>query len=176
MALACALVSSGCFPDDWDGQPYQPPSTGGSSFVIDTNDTGPALDPLVGTWVSEGSDLSDLFAAFPFEYQSIEATFRADGVVNTEIIDGDGVRYVTTGTYTADAATTPGAILLQQVEPYEATLSGIYQVRGDELTYEVVQVSPDYGFIPPTPESGFGTTAGPSLSPGINVQTFERAR
>jgi len=176
-ALAVALLAGGCFADDWDGQPYQPGTTGGGTpFIPDTSDTGPALDPLVATWVSEGSDLSDLFAAFPFEYQSIEAGFRADGVVNTEIVDGDGVRYVTTGTYQIDTSTTPASIVLQQIEPYQATLAGIYQVTGDVLTYEVVQIQPDYGFIPPTPASGFGTTAGPSLSAGINVQTYERSR
>jgi len=130
----------------------------------------------VGTWVSEGSDLSDLFAGFPFEYRSIEASFRADGTVVTEIVDKDGASYITSGTYTIDATTTPASINLQQVEPYQAVLVGIYQVSGAELTYEVVQVQPDYGYIPPTPDSGFGSTAGPSLSPGINVQTYERAR
>jgi len=176
--LAGALFAGACFADDWDGQPYQPPSTGGgdTTYVVDTNDTGPALDPLVGTWVSEGSDLSDLFSGFPFEYQSIEASFRADGTVVTEIVDKDGASYITSGTYTIDASTTPASINLQQVEPYQAVLVGIYQVSGAELTYEVVQVQPDYGYIPPTPESGFGSTAGPSLSPGINVQTYERAR
>ena len=91
----------------------------------------------MGTWVSEGSDLSDLFAGFPFEYRSIEASFRADGTVVTEIVDKDGASYITSGTYTIDATTTPASINLQQVEPYQAVLVGIYQVSGAELTYEV---------------------------------------
>ncbi len=126
--------------------------------------------------MSEGSDLSDLFANFPFEYRSIEATFQANGTVTTEIIDKDGASYVTSGTWVADSSTSPASIQLQQVEPYQASLVGIFEVRGDTLTYEVVQVQPDYGYLPPTPESGFGTTSGSGLTQGINVQTYERAR
>ena len=51
---------------------------------------------------------------------------------------------------------------------------GIYEVDGNTLTYEVVQVDPDYGFTPPTPESGFGSTGGPNMTEGINVQVYRR--
>ena len=42
------------------------------------------------------------------------------------------------------------------------------------MTYEVVQTVPDYGYTPPTPTSGFGTTSGPGVSAGDNVQIYRR--
>jgi len=171
-------VLGGCFPDDWNGQPYRPdtdPATQPTfATVTDTANPTVATDPLVGVWISEGSDISPLFANLPFFYEYIEATFRADGTVVTLIEDRDGATYVTSGTYTNDPSTTPGVVTLQQLEPYEATLQGIYRVTGDELTYEVVQLTPDYGYTPPTPDEGFGSTSGPNLTPGVNVQTYVR--
>ena len=165
------LALTGCFPDDWNGQPYQPYSTP----VVSTDDTGVVEEAgLVGTWVSEGSDVSDLFSGIPFFYVYVEATFRGDGTVSTEIRDQDGAVYLTSGTWAADESTDPAAITLEQIEPYPAFLAGIYQIRGTELTYEVVQLTPDYGYSAPTPAGGFGSTAGPNLIPGVNVQTFER--
>ena len=166
-----ALLCAGCFPDDWDGKPYQPYTT-----PVGTDDTGAVAtdDGIVGTWVSEGSDLSDLFAGLPFFYVWVEASFRADGQVFTEIRDRDGATYTTSGTWTTDTSTDPATISLQQTEPYVAALAGIYAIDGDTMTYEVVQLTPDYGYQAPTPELGFGSTAGPNLVPGINVQTFER--
>ena len=81
-----------------------------------------------------------------------------------------------TGTWTADTSTEPGVVSLEQEEPYEAKASGIFAVDGAVLTYEVVQTEPDYGFSPPTPQGGFGSTNGPGVGPGDNVQTFRRAQ
>ena len=171
--LVPLLLLTACFPDDWDGQPYVPATTPVTTS-FDSNDTGVQAPSLVGTWVSEGRDISDLFTGVPFFYVAIEVDFRADGTVNTEITDQDGAVYVTRGTYVIDDSTRPATIELAQTEPYIATLRGIYEVAGNELTYEVVQITPDYGFVPPTPESGFGSTSGPNLIPGINVQTYVR--
>lgn len=171
---ACVLAWAGCFPDDWDGQPYQPGTTPGPSFTDDTAAATPDEVPLVGTWISEGSDISPLFSNLPFSYVHIEALFRADGTVTTDIEDDNGASYVTSGTYVIDDSTDPASIVLQQIEPYDGRLEGIFRVVGDELTYEVVQVEPDYGYVPPTPAAGFGSTSGPSLTPGINVQTYVR--
>jgi len=170
-------VLGGCFPDDWNGQPYRPADTQPTFPNPTTDDTAaptPDEDPLVGLWISEGSDISTLFANLPFNYEYIEATFRADGTVVTFIEDDGGSTYVTSGTYTTDTSTVPAVITLQQVDPYAATLQGIYLADTDELTYEVVQLTPDYGYTPPTPDGGFGSTSGPNLTPGINVQTYVR--
>lgn len=174
---------AGCFPDDWNGLPYQPGvvTPGGGTTIVDTDggggtDTGDPTVPtagIVGVWVSEGSRLSDLFAGDPFDYVMVEAHFKADAsyVVTSE--DAGGTSYVLTGTYVAEEGT-PGTIALSQVQPYVAEASGIWQVDGDELRYEVVQTLPDYGFAPPTPEAGFGSTAGPGMTPGVNVQVYLR--
>jgi hypothetical protein len=73
-----------------------------------------------------------------------------------------------------DASTSPGSITLTQASPYAATAVGIYQVDGDTLTYEVVQTLPDYGFTPPTSETGFGSTSGPGLDADVNIQIYQR--
>lgn len=170
------LLLAGCFPDDWDGRPYRP-DTGSGPGVVQTDDTGSAVtdDPgLPGAWRSEGGDLSELFSGDPFNYAWVEAEFGTDGDYVVTSADQGGAEYVLTGTYTVDEATTPGTVVLTQTEPYEATAEGIWQVDGDVLTYEVVQTDPDYGFAPPTPEAGFGSTAGPGLSSGANVQRYRR--
>lgn len=173
--LAFALLTLpfvGCLVDDWNGQPYAPTATTPST---DDTAAAPGATALADAWRSEGGDLSDLFSGEPFRYVAVEAVFRADGGYVVTSTDQDGATYVLTGTYAAtDGA--PGAVSLSQVEPYEAEAEGIWQVDGDTLTYEVVQTVPDYGFVPPTPAGGFGSTAGPGLSPGVNVQIYRRAR
>lgn len=170
-AAAGWLLLGGCFPDDWDGQPYVPATDG---VPPATSDSGaPADDGIVGRWVSEGSDRSPLFAAEPFDYASVVAAFAAGGDYVVTSTDAEGAAYVLTGTYVA-APGEPGTVTLTQAEPYPATAEGIWAVEGDTLTYEVVQTVPDYGFSPPTPGGGFGSTSGPGMTPGLNVQTYRR--
>lgn len=159
-----------CMPDDYAG-PY-------STFTqAPTADTGAGVATeggLVGAWRSEGADLSALFSADPFAYQRVDTTFSADGTYTVDALDGDGNAWPITGTYTVDVTVAPATIALVQQTPYEAEAEGIWSVSGDTLTYEVVQTLPDYGFRPPTPERGFGSTTGPGLAPGANVQTYQR--
>jgi hypothetical protein len=170
-AVAGWLLLGGCFPDDWNGQPYVPPTDGLPTI---TDDSGaPVVDGIVGSWVSEGSDRSPLFAAEPFDYASVVAEFGASGAYVVTSTDQEGVEYVLVGTYeTTDDV--PGAITLRQTDPYVATAEGLWAVDGDTLTYEVVQTIPDYGYSPPTPGDGFGSTSGPGMTPGLNVQTYRR--
>lgn len=170
MILALLL---GCVPDDWDGTGW-PPDGVDTDVVADTADTDPDGPAIVGDWVSEGADLSELFAGSPFNYVRIEATFRADGRCGSAIENGDGDVAETAGTC-AITAGSPGKIVVTQADPYAATAVGIWQVDGGVLTYEVVQTVPDYGYSPPTPASGFGSTEGPGLGAGVNVQTYRRA-
>lgn len=168
MTLFLALLA--CAPDDWNGDDYVPDTT------VDTTDTGDTSsgDGFVGTWRSQGADLSPLFAADPFNYALVDASFRGNGSYQVDATDADGAEYTLVGTYTSDESTDPAAIALLQSEPYEAIASGIYSVAGDTLTYEIVQTSPDYGFVPPTPTTGFGSTSGPNMDEGVNVQTYRR--
>lgn len=177
LALALLLASTACMPDDYDGTGWPPAADTDVVADTDATDTDVPSDApaIVGTWLSEGADLSDLFAGEPFNYVEVQAVFRANGRSEVHATDTDGATYDITGTYTVDAATDPATITVQQTSPYEATAEGIWSVAGDTLTYEVVQTVPDYGFAPPTPSSGFGTTSGPNLEPGTNVQTYRRA-
>ncbi len=157
----------GCVPDDVDD-------------THDTHDTGDTADTVIsgpaieGTWLSQGEDLSPLFAADPFNYVRIDATFGDDGAYTVVGQDAEGATYDFEGTYTVDEATDPATILQQQSVPYEATAEGIWAVDGQSLTFEAVQVSPDYGYAPATPEGGFGSTTGPYLTEGDNVQLYIR--
>ena len=165
---AIVVVLVGCMPDDWNGEPYTGPGT-----VVDTDtDGGTGSDiGFVGSWVSEGADLSELFAAEPFSYERVEAQFGANGDYAVTSTAGDGAVYVLTGSWVAEEGE-PGAVSLMQVTPYEAEAEGIWQVEGEVLSWEIVQTVPDYGFVPATRESGFGSTAGPGLEAGANVQTY----
>lgn len=168
------VLLAACMPDDWNGEPYVPPT--GTPVATDTGaDTTPAGAGFADTWTSEGDDLSPLFAGEPFNYASVVATFRADLTYSVVATDTSGAETpALTGTYVADDTTVPGVITLTQTVPYEATAVGIWQVEGDVLTYEVVQTVPDYGFVPPTPAGGFGSTGGPNMTAGINTQVYRR--
>ena len=163
-----ALLLLACMPDDYVG----PLPAGGNTTI--PADTGADPSTIEGDWISQGSDLSALFAGDPFAYASVEIFFRTDLSYHAEAVDGGGTSYPIDGTYTADASTSPATIHIVQTAPYEAEADGIWQVGGDTLTYEVVQVVPDYGFTAPTPERGFGSTAGPGLAIDANIQVYQR--
>jgi hypothetical protein len=156
-------------PDDYDGTGL--PSDSGVASTTTTVGTGPT-QALAGSWISEGDDLPPLFAAPPFEYSRIEADFHPDGSYLVTSFDQAGTATPLNGAYTHDASTDPATIVLNQQQPYLAEAQGIYQVSSNILRYEVVQVVPDYGFGPPTPSSGFGSSTGPGLSAGDNVATY----
>lgn len=135
---------------------------------VDTNDA------LAGDWLSQGQDLSELFANAPFEYVRLDASFRQDGSYVVTGTTAEDEAYVFEGAWVADTTTSPGTITLTQTAPSNAVAEGIWEIEGNTLTYEVVQVSPDYGFTAPTPEAGFGSTGGPNMTAGINVQVYQR--
>ncbi|MEQ1505534.1 MAG: hypothetical protein ABMB14_25095 [Myxococcota bacterium] len=136
--------------------------------------TDPA-DAIAGDWVSEGDDISPLFQSAFFSYTRIDATFGADGSYTVTSVDANGASYDFAGTYAVTTDTDPRGIVLEQATPSTATAEGIWQVDVDGvLSYEVVQTTPDIGFAAPTPDGGFGSTSGPGLAAGDNVQVFRR--
>ncbi len=159
-----------CAPDDWNGDDYVPDT---SVDTTDTSDTSSG-DGLVGNWRSEGADLSPLFAGDPFNYAHVDALFHGDGTYRVDAVVTAGDTYTLTGTYTTDEGTDPAWIELHQLQPQEALAEGIYRVAGDVLTYEIVPTSPVNEFVPPTSALGFGSTSGPNMDEGINVQTYRR--
>lgn len=167
------LTLSGCFPDDWNGLPY----TGWHGSAGSSGDTGAGPvggSPLAGAWVSAGDDLAPLLAGAPFLYARVDAAFDPSGSYLVTVTNTDGVSADVSGTWETEESTDPATIALHQADPYVAEATGIWEVDGGVLTYEVVQTVPDYGFTPPTPSSGFGSTAGPGIEPGVNVQTYRR--
>lgn len=179
--IMLTLALSACLPDDVDGDgSYDNVSDADTDADGDTDsdadgdtdtDTDSDADTLVGAWLSEGDDLSELFAPY---YTKITADFAADGSYLVVATDTDGGSTDFIGTWTDDTSTDPATIQLVQTSPSNATSEGIYAVDGDVLTYEVVIVTPSYGYTPPTPEGGFGSSSGPRLDPGVNVQTYRR--
>ena len=138
-----------------------------------TDDTSqPEEQDITGGWLSEGDNISELFRLPIFDYVSIVANFGTDGSYDVVATNGDGVATTLTGTYVVDITPVIPTIVLSQVTPSEATAEGIWQIQGGELHDEVVQTVPDYGFSPPTPEAGFGSTSGTGLTPGMNVQIY----
>ena len=169
MLLPLALTFAACEgTDDTDTDLGTDADTG-----MDTeSDTGMEAQALVGDWTSEGENVSPLLSSETFDIVEIDASFEADGTYEVTSVDGSGTTVTYTGTYVTDVSTTPATITLTQLTPTEVTSEGIWEVDGTTLTYEVVQTSPDFGFVPPTPEAGFGSTSGPGLVADVNVQVY----
>lgn len=118
-------------------------------------------DPIVGSWVSEGQGnvaqgLIDLL-----DIARIDATFRDNMTYEVDAVDSAGTVYRFSGTYevTEHTGMTIRSIRLSQNVPVAIVSEGIYEVVGDRMTYEVIQVQPPLeGFTPPTPQEGFGST------------------
>ena len=192
-SLVLTSLLSACAPDDdgsrYDTAPDSGPGAGdgspddGSDPDGDTDadpdgdtdgDTdGGQSDPLTGAWVSQGTDLAPLFRNAFFDYQRIESDFEADGTYAVLVTLNDGSSVTLTGTWSSDTSTEPHGIVVAQTAPEAVTSTGIYQVQGDTLTYEIAAESA--GCTPPTPAGGFGSSSCPGLSAGDLTQTY-RAR
>lgn len=175
--LLCTLLAA-CAPDD-DGSKYDTSSDSGRTDAdtdgdtdADTDgdtDTG-SDDPIVGEWVSQGTDLAPLFRNAFFDNQRIDADFDADGSYEVLVTLNDGSSVTLTGTYVTDTSTDPHSISVEQTAPEAQSSRGIYAVSGSTLTYELASESA--GCTPPTPATGFGSSSCPNLSPGDLTQTY----
>ena len=169
MILALFLA---CVPDDVkDSTPNDSLSTDsqGNTGGDDTDNTNTEQN-IVGDWLSEGDNLSGLFNGI----SKVEAHFKANLSYTASATATNGAVYDFAGTYTVDTSTLPCGITASQTSPQITTAVGIWQVDGNTMRYEVAQTSPDQGFSPPTPEGGFGSTSGPNVDPGVNIQTYVR--
>lgn len=151
-------------------------STADDSATDDSavDDSGQTQDQdIVGSWISEGSNISPLFQSAFFSYVSIVAEFTSDSKYSVVATDGEGADTTFEGSYVVDITGSIPTIVLTQTAPSAATAEGIWQLQSDELHYEVVQTNPNpYNFVAPTPETGFGSSSGPGLQPGDNVQIY----
>ncbi len=175
-AIATLFALTACLPDDvTDGAPLD------TSEPVDTSDTSQdtsqdteqSEEGIQGAWRSEGADLAPLLVDV-FGFNQVDARFKGDGSYTVDAVADDGKTYAFAGTYTVGTGTTPHTIVLSQTSPSTATAEGIYRVQEGVLTYEVVQTQPDFGFTPPTPQSGFGSTQGEGIAPDSNVQVYRR--
>jgi hypothetical protein len=137
---AAALVLAACDSDD-DGTTPTP------------------TDELVATWVSEGTDIAPGLMA-TLKTARIVATFSANNAYNVVATDSSNASVTFTGTWSATgSAGTIRPITLNQATPSTLTSTGIFQVAGTRLTYEVIQTTPAIaGFTAPTVAEGFGST------------------
>lgn len=168
-ALALSLSLIACQPDDVDDTNTGTDDTADTADTGDTADSGEETPSIEGDWLSEGEDVSTLLGYF--SVVKVEATFSADGSYTVISTDDQGAPTTYSGTYTVDDSTDPHGIVVTQAQPSAATSRGIFAIDGGTMQYEVVQDG--IGYTAPTPETGFGSTAGTGLSEGDNVQVFQ---
>lgn len=132
-------------------------------------------DPIVGNWVSNGSNIAPLLAGAPFNTTNITAEFKSDGTYVVVTTDVNNSQVTLLGTYETGAGVgLIRTISLTQTSPTVLTSEGIYQNDNGLLTYEVAQTNPPLtGVTKPTPEGGFGSTAN-GLFGVLNVQKYVR--
>jgi hypothetical protein len=137
---------------------------------------------IMGNWVSEGDNLSPLFAGAYFNIRKVEANFKTDF---TYVVNQYNKANTTTtpdlifkGTYVIAKSTTGNiwTITCNQDLPYVAVASGIFEIKTapEVLWYEVVQTSGTQN-VPPTPAAGFGSSNGGTLGV-MNVQKYVRVQ
>lgn len=130
-------------------------------------------DPIVGSWISEGSNIAPLLAGAPFNTVRIDASFNSDGTYTVITTDVNNSQVTLTGTWETGSGTgTVREITVNQSAPTSLVSEGIYSFDGSILTYEVAQTNPPLtGVTPPTAAGGFGSTAGGAFGQ-LNVQVY----
>lgn len=149
--------------------------------IIESNAAAKDLG-IMGKWVSEGANVSVLFAGSYFNIRKVEANFKTDytyvvnqyNIPNTTTVPD----LIFTGTYVIAKSTFGNiwTITCNQEGPYTAVASGIFEIKTspEVLWYEVVQTSGTQN-VPPTPALGFGSSNGGTLH-DWNVQKYVRVQ
>jgi hypothetical protein len=142
----------------------------------DDDDDSPATGTgIIGEWYSSGGNVAPLLISLGVD--SVYAKFNADQTYTVESYSPDGVLTNYTGTYVQTKSDVGDiyTILLEQSTPFVATSEGIFEVSmgtaGYDMRYEVVQMQPSLNLSAPTPEGGFGSTAGGAYGE-TNVQKY----
>ena len=135
-------------------------------------------DELVGTWLSTGTNIPLGLRMAPIKARNIVATFNANNTYTVVSTDSSNANTTMTGTWSAGSIANTGvmrAITVNQGTPAALTSSGIFQVTGTTLKYEVIQTSPAIqGVSAPTVSGGFGSSAynGAPFPGQMYVQTY----
>ncbi|MBU1100932.1 MAG: hypothetical protein KKA84_11070 [Bacteroidetes bacterium] len=154
LMLTLTIGFVGCSSDD-----------GGSTPVVET-------DPWIGTWISAGANVAPVLATY-FSIDSVRVTMNEDLTVITEQHVTDQAWSTTTGVYVVTRSAT-GNVHKVRFNYAAFEQEGIFEItegNPDTFKLEAVQVIPDYGFVPRTPESGFGSD--PTIGT-TNIQTYVR--
>ncbi len=171
LLLPVALIFAGC--EDGEGTDTDNGSDVDSGDTDTDDGTDPEASAIVGDWNSGGDDIAPLLSGAPLLYTDIDASFETDGTYEVIATNADGNATTFSGTYIVDATSDPHGITLTQTVPADATSVGIFEVEGATMTYEVVQTVPDYGFVPPTPTTDFGSTSGNGIAADVNTQVYQ---
>lgn len=147
----------------------------GLTWIQNFVPANPTKELLVGTWVSEGDNVAPGLKA-TLKTKKIVATFNENNTYTVVATDSFDVSVTYTGTFTtqANSNTSIRNIILNQTTPTSVTSQGIYRVTTKDLTYEVIQTTPEIpGFTPPTAAEGFGSTKYNSIPLGATwIQVF----
>jgi hypothetical protein len=130
--------------------------------------------PIVGNWVSEGSDVAPLLVSLGIS--KIEAQFNDDNTYTVLSYDAAMASTTLSGTWVAEKSDVDNiyTLTVNQTAPTALTSEGIFEVYSaspDSMYYEIVQTEPAIGATPPTPADGFGSTNGGALGT-INIQKY----
>jgi hypothetical protein len=149
-----------------------------ASSCSNDDNNGSGANPIVGSWLSAGTNVAPLLDAIFTAYSgvdSIYATFTETDYAVRQVC-GNSVVVNYSGTYTAlkDDATGIYTLTIAQTLPSATSNAGIYKVYDaspDSMKYEVVLVNGTN--TPPTPATGFGSTNGGAFGT-TNIQRYIR--
>lgn len=152
-----------------------------TSCKDDETATDPVVqkDPIVGTWISTGTNIAPLLNTIYASVGGIDTIYATFNESNTYVVkqvnkNKTSLTYQGTYTLTKSSSGDIHKISIVQTVPAAATNEGIYQITStvspNTMKYEVVITSVGTN-VPPTPEKGFGSTNNGALST-TNVQTY----
>ncbi len=161
LLAALALISfAACSDDDDDNG--------------DNGGTDPTVpDPWIGSWLSAGDNVAPILQGDPFNLDSVRVHLDEDQVVTLEQHVEGGAWTTLTGTYQVIESES-GDVHSITIDYSAFAQEGIIEVvegTPDVMRLEAVQTEPDYGFVPRTPETGFGSDP---LYGDTNIQTYVR--
>lgn len=129
----------------------------------DDKDSNADNDELVGAWISQGAtQVAPGLQGAPFKTAKITAVFNENLTYTVVSTDSSNSAVTYTGTWVAGTQVDGSirSITLNQSTPSALVSTGIFQVVGATLTYEVIQTTPAIeNFAAATVEGGFGSTA-----------------
>ena len=149
-----------------------------SACSSNDDDSDKNLDELIGTWESSGTgNVAIGLAGAPFKTAKIVAVFNENNTYNVVSTDSAGANTTFTGTWTVgtEAEGAVRSITLSQNTPAALVSSGIFQVAGTTMTYEIIQSDPAItGVTPPSAAEGFGSTKFGGVNWPIWIQKYAK--